>query len=204
MGDFEQVKAEIRSAYDDLAAERAATPRRAYREHVLFAYADLLRSEGRSSLVELGAGAGQDAMVFHEAGFDVLATDLSPQHVEECRKRGLRAEVADFSDLRFADDSVEAALALSTFLHVPDSEIDAVLTEVRRVLQPGAPLGVGLWWGADDDGEWREEDPPHRFFSIRTDDAMKELLARHFEVGHFETTPTDDPARHYQWAVVRA
>jgi ubiquinone/menaquinone biosynthesis C-methylase UbiE len=204
MTDFDRVKDEIRAAYDGLAAERAAKPRRAYREHVLFAYADLLRSEGRESLVEFGAGAGQDAMVFHDAGFDVLATDLSPEHVEQCRLRGLRAEVADFSDLRFDDHSVRAGLAMSTFIHVPETEIDGVLAEVRRVLASGAPLGVGMWSGPDDLGEWTEADPPHRFFSIRTDDGVREMLARHFAVEHFETMPTDDAARHYQWAVVRA
>lgn len=200
----DSLRDDLRRAYDALAEERAARPRRKYRERVLFAYAGLLRSEGRSSLVEFGAGAGQDAMVFHEAGFDVLATDLSPAHVEQCRLRGLRAQVADFFDLPFDDDSVEAALAMSTFLHVPDAEIDRVLAEVGRVLRPGAPLGVGLWSADGDLGEWREEDPTHRFFCIRTDQAVQEMLARHFTVDHFETMPTDDADIHYQWALVRA
>lgn len=203
MSDFDTVKGELRDAYDGLAEQRATRPRRPYREHVLFGYAALLRAEGRSSLVEFGAGAGQDAMLFHEAGFDVLATDLSPRHVEECRKRGLRAEVADFFGLPFEDAAVEAGLAMSTFLHVPDGEIDRVLAEVRRVLAPGAPLGVGLWSGEGDLGEWREDEPPHRFFSIRDDAAVQEMLGRHFEVEQFETMPTDSEDKHYQWMVVR-
>ena len=39
-----------------------------------------------SSILELGCGEGRDAIALLEQGFDVLATDISPEAIAHCRK----------------------------------------------------------------------------------------------------------------------
>lgn len=193
----------IAASYDDIAAERAARPRFEYREHFLYDYLDLLRTEGRSRVVEVGAGAGQDAMLFHDGGIDLLATDLSIESVRHCRLRGLDAVVADFHDLPFADGEWEAGLAMSTLIHATDSEVDSALLEIRRVLRGGAPLGVGTWFDRDKEGEWADDRDPRRVFTIRSDDSIREAVGRQFTIEDFSTVPVEDGI-HYQWMVARA
>ena len=168
-------------------------------------FVELLRAESRSTLIELGAGAGQDAEKLIGAGFDVVAIDLSPENVTKARERGIDARVGDFYHLDFSDAAFEAGWAMSTFLHVPDADLDSVLSEVSRVLEPGAPLAIGLWGGVDWEGVMEDDwaDPP-RFFSMRSDDRLREILGGHFDVELFETTMhRDEPNEHYQWCVVR-
>jgi ubiquinone/menaquinone biosynthesis C-methylase UbiE len=57
---------------------------------------------------------------------------------------GLRFEVGSRTDLDLADNSVTGLLAWFSLIHVPDDEIPTVLTEFRRVLQPGGPLLLGF------------------------------------------------------------
>lgn len=201
-GDF---KADLVRSYDWDAPARNQRTLPDERVELRERFVELLRAEGRSSLIEFGAGAGQDAEKLIDAGLDVVAIDLSPENVTRARERGIDARVGDFYDLDFPDGAFAAGWAMSTFLHVPDADLDRVLSEASRVLEPGAPLAIGLWGGIDWEGIMEDDwaDPP-RFFSMRSDDRLQALLGNHFEVEVFETTMhRDEPDEHYQWCVVR-
>ena len=199
-------KAKLVQSYDNDAAARDERVLPDARQELRGRFIELLRAEGRSSIIEFGAGAGQDAVELMAAGLSVVAMDLSPENVEKCRARGIDARVGDFYSLDFVDGVFEAGWAMSTLLHVPDEDIDRVLAELIRVLEPGAPLAIGLWGGVDEEGvpddDWA--DPP-RFFSMRTDSHLREILERSFVIEAFETVmPHDDGSGHYQWCIVRA
>lgn len=135
--------------YDQEAAQRAARtldPRRVEQREE---FADLLVSEGRQRLLEVGTGPGRDASSFMGRGLAVSGVDLSSEHVRLARAAGLDAYVASVLELPFADDSFDAGWTMSTLLHVPDTEFDTALRDIRRVLTPGAPLAVGVWGGRD-------------------------------------------------------
>jgi SAM-dependent methyltransferase len=169
------------------------------------AYLRQLEDEGRRSVVEIGCGPGRDGESFASAGFAYTGVDLAPASVEACRSLGLEAQVASVLELPFEDASFEAGWSMSTLLHVADEDLDAALAEIVRILRPGAPLAIGLW-GDKVGGErvWRDgtEFGPGRFFSIRTDDYVQEVLGRHGAVEQWLTWNDSGPM-HYQWTVLR-
>jgi ubiquinone/menaquinone biosynthesis C-methylase UbiE len=78
----------------------------------------------------------------------VHAVDLQPAMIEHTRARVNGAGVGHLVqlhqvglyDLPFADDSLDLAVLISTLGEIPDKP--AALSELRRVLKPGARLGV--------------------------------------------------------------
>jgi SAM-dependent methyltransferase len=205
---------DLAAYYDQEAAQRATRaldPRRVEQREE---FADLLGSDGRRRLLEIGTGPGRDGTAFMARGLAVSGVDLSPEHVRLARAAGLDAYVASVLNLPFADDSFEAGWTMSTLLHVPDKDFDAALREVRRVLTRGAPLAVGVWGGRDAEGPKEDDEiQPPRFFSLRSHERLLEMLGRHGTVERFETWPAVARAGQaalettvpwtYQWALVR-
>ena len=156
-------------------------------------------------MVEIGSGPGRDAVAFGAAGIDVTAVDRSPGHVRLATDAGVRAIVASLLALPFAPATFAAGWTMSTLVHVPDDRWDAALTSILGVLQPGAPFAVGTWGGVDDE-HWQppRDGLPTRFFSRRSHDRARAMLARHATVESFATWPGDVPGWDYQLAVLRA
>jgi SAM-dependent methyltransferase len=92
---------------------------------------------------------------------------------------------------RSVPDGVFAAVwTMSTLLHVPNRRIHKVVGELVRVSAPGAPIAVGLWSGDDVEVLNPEDcDEPRRFFSRRSDDAVKRIFSAHGDVVCFQTWP---------------
>ena len=202
---LEDLEERLARFYDQEAPQRLKRPLPAERIGARDAFVRLLATEDRQRVLDVGAGAGHDAVALTKAGLRVAAIDLSTQHAAMCRRRGIDALVASARRLPFLDNTFDAGWTMSTLLHIPDSGIDSVLQEIRRVLRPGAPLAVGLWGGDDREHVVENDrfDPP-RFFAIRSDEAVGSLLARHGTVESFATWPSGfDPEEHYQFAVVR-
>src|SRR5262249_7806337 len=125
---------------------------------------------------------------------------------EACRKLGLDARVGSVLDLPFEDASFDAGWTMSTLLHVAEEDLDQAMSEIVRVLRPGAPLAVGLW-GRATSGEQVWPDTrgiaPDRFFSNGTDDGVRASLSSYGSIDEWETWYDDsDGPMHYQRAVV--
>lgn len=90
------------------------------------------------SVLELGSGAGRIAGYLCELAADCHGIDVSPQMVQESRRRypSGHFELGDFRDLsRFADGSLDAVWAGCNILDIlGDSDRRAALREIRRVL----------------------------------------------------------------------
>jgi SAM-dependent methyltransferase len=191
--------------YDNEVHERAGRglpPERVARRGE---YIELLRAEGRRSVLELGAGPGRDGIAFAQAGLTYAGVDLAPASVGVCRALGLDVQVASVLDLPFGDGAFDAGWTMSTLLHVANADLDTALAEIVRVLRPGAPLAVGLWGG----GRARDEGPrgdaahgPARFYSFRADEHVRAALGRHGVIERWETWPGESDL-HYQFAVLR-
>ena len=192
------------SYYDNEVHERARSELPAERVARREEFIELLAAEGRSSVLEIGAGPGRDGAAFVAAGSAYTAVDLAPASVAACRSLGLDAHVASVLDLPFPDATFDAGWTMSTLLHVADADLDAALAEIVRVLRPAAPLAVGLWGGGEDtEGPQGDADHgPARFFSFRTDERVRRALARYGQVERWVTWQ-GRRSLHYQYALVR-
>ncbi|WP_274436524.1 class I SAM-dependent methyltransferase [Alicyclobacillus sp. ALC3] len=178
------------TAYNRQAAERNASSRQDWKVSERDAFLASIRSSGLTRLLEIGAGPGHDSLFFQENGLDVTSVDLSPNMVDLCKTKGLRAEVMDFSHLSFPDDSFDAVWALNCLLHVRKAELPEVLTELRRVLRPGGLFYMGVYGGQNSEGVWDDDTyEPKRFFSFFEMDTLKGILSEHFAVQDAHALP---------------
>src|SRR5690606_29874164 len=119
------------------------------------------------------------------AGLDVVATDLSAEHVARCWEKGLDARTVDFLGLidEFGSDAFDACYAMNCLLHVPNAVLPGVLDGIAHVLRPGGLLLVAAYAGDDYEGfpDWDRHRPP-RFFSLRTPATMRRLLEESLDI----------------------
>ena len=196
---------DLASFYDQQAAIRAEMRVDPEREARRSAFVELLRSEGRIRLLEIGTGPGRDAIPFRDDGLEVAGIDLSAENVRRCVEAGIDCRQASLFEIPFEDGAFPAAWTMSTLLHVPDARIHDALREVTRVLEPGAPIAIGTWGGHDAEHYRTYEgiDIP-RFFSDRADDRWRAILERYGTLERFDTwADRDGGAVHYQYCLLR-
>ncbi len=197
---------ELASFYDLQAPQRAARNPQPQRIQRRDDFAALLNSEDRTAVLEIGTGTGQDASALQAVGLTVSGIDLSAENVRHCRERGIDAHQASLFEIPFEDHTFDAAWTMSTLLHVPNARFDEALTEIVRVLHPGAPIAIGLWGGPDIEQHLTHSDIKlKRFFSWRSDDHLRELLEPHGTLERFEIWPDSDSDSelHYQYCLLR-
>lgn len=203
--DADVIEAELAAYYDAEASDRASRaldpPRVEARSRFLERLGALASLPG--PVLEVGVGPGRDAGAFVAAGLELVGVDLSIEHAKHATAAGAAALVATGRALPFVDGAFRALWSMSTLMHVPDTAIGGVLAEVRRVLAPGAVAAIGVWGGpnVEERSDQDRFDPP-RFFSRRTDDRWRAMLATVGEVERFERWGEDRDDFWYQFAVV--
>ena len=105
----------------------------------------LLGSVDGKRVLDLGCGAGHNAVVLARQGAKVIGVDTDSARLEQARARADEAEVkvelhqSALADLAFLrSDSVDAAVSVMALATVDD--LARVFRQVHRVLKPEAPL----------------------------------------------------------------
>jgi SAM-dependent methyltransferase len=187
----------LRKSYDATAAERDAMTKQDWKIKERAAFLDRLQTVEASTLLEIGAGTGQDALFFLEGSLTVTAVDPSPEMVERCQAKGVNAYVRDVLNLGFEPASFDAAYAMNSLLHVPNANLPDALRAVREVLAPGGLFFVGVYGGVAEEGVADDDHhDPKRFFSFRTDEQIATYAQEVFEIVDFHTI--DDGDLHFQ------
>ncbi|GGQ67211.1 class I SAM-dependent methyltransferase [Couchioplanes azureus] len=181
---YDEVVESLRVIYDTRAPQRDATAKQPWKFSERAAFLDRLRATQAKTLLEIGAGTGQDSLYFATAGLTVTAVDISPQQVAICRRKGLIAEVRDVLHLGFTPASFDAVWSMNCLLHVPDANLAEALSATRETLAPGGLAFLGMWGGVDSEGIMENDG---RFFSFRTDEQILTAAARYFEIVDFHT-----------------
>ena len=93
-------------------------------------------------VIEVGTGPGHVAAFLAEAGADVTGLDLTPQMVDEARRRypGVNYQVGDLRRLMRPTtyDGWGAVLAWYSLIHLAASELPAAIGSLARPLRPTA------------------------------------------------------------------
>jgi SAM-dependent methyltransferase len=125
-----------------------------------------------AAILELGCGAGGDTAEMLARGFDVRATDGSPEMAAVAARRvGRSVETLLFHDL----DAVEAydgVWANACLLHVPRPELSDVLARIRRALKP-----AGYFFASYKTGEGDGRDTLNRYYNYPSPDWLRATYA---------------------------
>jgi SAM-dependent methyltransferase len=94
--------------------------------------------KGRRDVVDLGCGRGEFLDLLRDEGIEAVGVDLNPRLVDDCRCRGLRAEVADaFVYLKSIPDvSLDAVFSAQFIEHVKPSQLPELLALACAKLRP--------------------------------------------------------------------
>ncbi len=109
-------------------------------------------------VLELGCGNGLDAGHMLALGFDIDATDGTPELVAVAQKRvGQRARVMRFEHLE-AVAEYDGVWACASLLHVPAATLPDILARIRQALRPDgifvASFKAGMGEGRDGMGRY--------------------------------------------------
>lgn len=149
----------VRRGYDALAGDyQRARGDSEYDEQCLDDLGERLPSDAR--VLDAGCGDGRPVSTrLSDHGVDVVSLDFSRTQVELASMRlGSDSLVqGDMTALPFATSEFDAVCAFNSFIHIPQSEHEAVLQEFQRVLEDGWLLfttGCSNWEGRNPD--WLE------------------------------------------------
>jgi SAM-dependent methyltransferase len=202
---YDEIRRSLLASYGPAGAStRESLEKPAWKVTEIDEFLRRLQAEGCRSLLEIGAGTGQDSAYFAAAGLDVTATDMSPDMVSYCRAKGLDARVIDFSRPDAGLGPVDALYAMNCLLHVPNAELPAVLGSLRRLLRPGGLFFLGVYGGSGEEGPLADDRHiPKRFFSWRTDEQILEFARAAFEVVDFHVVPLQADGFRFQSLTLR-
>jgi SAM-dependent methyltransferase len=125
-----------------------------------------------AKILELGCGAGGDSAEMLERGFDVRATDGSPELAEIAAKRlGRPVETLLFGDLREVE-TYDAVWANACLLHVPRDQLANVLMLIWRALKPG-----GYFYASYKEGDADGRDTLNRYYNYPSPNWLRATYA---------------------------
>jgi SAM-dependent methyltransferase len=125
-----------------------------------------------AAILELGCGAGGDTAEMLARGFNVLATDGSPEMAEVASRRlGRPVGTLLFHDID-AVETYDGVWANACLLHVPRDELASVLARIWRALKPG-----GTFYASFKTGDAEGRDTLNRYYNYPSPDWLRETYA---------------------------
>ncbi|MCA6113686.1 class I SAM-dependent methyltransferase [Bradyrhizobium sp. WSM 1738] len=126
----------------------------------------------RAVILELGCGAGGDTAEMLACGFDVRATDGSPEMAAVASKRlGRPVETLLFHNLKEVE-AYDGVWANACLLHVPREELATVLSLVWRALKPR-----GVFYASYKEGDAGGRDTLDRYYNYPSQDWLRATYA---------------------------
>ena len=104
----------------------------------------------KQTVLDIGCGRGRHSLFLAEMGFDVTATDISPEGIEqlrqEAKKRKLEGKiktvVCDMLELPFQNDSFDGVLGFLAITHTDYAGLKKVITKITDMLKKSGRLYV--------------------------------------------------------------
>lgn len=200
----DETKKSLIVTYDKYARDRYQAKHAEWKTAEREKFHRLLRANKSKLILDLGSGPARDAPYFRDNGFEIVCVDLSREMAGICAEKGLVTAIMDIERLGLIDNSFDAVWAMNSLLHIPKSKFEAVLSDIKRILRPGGLFYLGMYGGHDFEGIWEDDFyTPKRFFSFYTDEDLKEIASRHFEIVEFNTIPQAGRTTDFQSVILR-
>ncbi|SDC47544.1 Methyltransferase domain-containing protein [Paenibacillus sp. UNCCL117] len=106
-------------------------------------YLEQLRQDAERPVLDLGCGAGNNALYLYERGIPVIACDRSAEALKRVRERLPKVPVVQLDllePLPFGDAHAAAVVADLSLHYFHWADTVRILQEIRRVLKPGGWL----------------------------------------------------------------
>ena len=145
MTDFDGLKQKLRQTWSAGDYDRFSR----YLESGAREFYERLPVAPGATLLDVGCGSGQLALIAAKDGLKVTGVDIAPNWVERARTRaqaeGLRAtfEEGDAEALPYADTSFDVVVSLLGAMFAPRP--DLVARELLRVCVPGGTVAMANW-----------------------------------------------------------
>lgn len=186
---LDETRENLRRAYDNYLQDEANHHNEipVWHTELRAAFLEMIMAEGKQTLLDIGAGMGDDAKFFEEHGFAVTAIDLSGEMIKRCKEQGLRAFEYDLYDLSRLGERFDAMWALNSLIHIEKANLPKVLREIRQTLNPGGLIFISLYGGEESEGVLEGDlFTPQRYFSFYSGERIQEIVAEYFELVRFE------------------
>lgn len=103
--------------------------------------------EEGDTILDMGCGSGRDSLAFYELGYDVTPLDASEEMCKLAEiHTGLEVLNMTYEDMEF-DEVFDGIWACGALIHVPQDEMDAVMTRVMDALCQGGILYLSMLEG---------------------------------------------------------
>lgn len=199
------VRDDLRAYYEEEAHRGTRTRAKGFRVGLRADFLDLLRAEGRRSVVDFGAGPGiVDGPAFGEAAVRYVGLDLAHHNARVAAAGGVTVVQGSIAEPPFAPAAFEAAWSMSTLMHLPEAEVPSAVSAMAASLVPGAPFLIGLWGGEGQEVIDEAIVGHRRLFELRSFEHNRRLLAPGGSIEWEETREAGTDGWHYQLFRLRA
>jgi cyclopropane fatty-acyl-phospholipid synthase-like methyltransferase len=186
--EWRDIKRNIILAYDNDADRRVRAKQQQWKKKERRVFLSYLQSEKKRTLLDVGAGTGNDSLYFKKHGLRVTATDISPEHIRYCKKRGLRAILLDMYDLHTLRKKYDAVYSMSSLVHIPKKDMGRILSKIKRILKPRGFFYLGMYGGVDVEGIYQKDHcRPKRFFALYKTPDLLAIVQKYFKLEYFKS-----------------
>ncbi len=183
----EDIRLRIKESYNKNSKYRETDEIIGWKLPLIDAFTEYTSHNNLHNVLDLGAGSGSYAKIFSDYGLDVTCIDASEEMIKLCLNKGLDAELMDFYDMCFPDDTFDAIWSMNTLLHVPKRSLHSILEGVSRILKRNGVFFIGIYGGESSEGIFENDFyRPKRYFSRYTDEELKSILKEYFQIIKFE------------------
>ena len=121
-------------------AEGRVVGKGSYRERLVSEFKEIIPN---GKILEIGCGAGLDARILANSGFDYIGTDASIELIKLSRNLNPNLNFIEMpvEKLNFPKNTFDGFWSSATLLHIHKDKINGVLDKIRNVCKPKA---IGL------------------------------------------------------------
>jgi SAM-dependent methyltransferase len=128
-------------------------------------------------ILEIGAGHGRDALFFQNLGFEVVATEPSPELAKIAEEKiGRSVQNTRAQDIRY-DREFDAVWAVASLIHIPPAELPIVFENLKRAVKPGGIIHASFLKGVGQD-DVPEQIPDGRYFNRASERLLREVVTK--------------------------